>query len=245
MFEKKIIFKSKYKNLLTPPVPIKKLVPDWYKKIPNFTNKLKNFQSPTIKKCVPVLDTFTSGYAILNSVDIIFWTEQLEDNAFNIHWRIPRDIDLEDFPKMNIGIQNHDLSQINEEFIKDDEFPVPLKFLNPWIIETPKEYSCLFTDPLNSSKERAIRIIDGIVDTDTYNHNEINFPFFLKKFKEGETFLLRKGEPIALVFPFKRDNWKMSVESYDIQEKLLKNFKFFNNIVDNYKTKVWKKKSYD
>ena len=122
---------------------------------------------------------------------------------------------------------------------------MPFKFLNPWVIETPKDYSCLFVNPLNSSKDRFIRIIDAIVDTDTYNHNQVNFPFFLKRFKKDETILLKKGEPIALVFPFKRDNWKMSVENLDMEDKLLKDFRFFNNIVDNYKSKTWKRKSYD
>jgi hypothetical protein len=244
MFEKRIVFKSKYKNFLIPPVPIKKLVPDWYKKIPNFTNKLKNYQSPTIKKCVPVLDSFTTGYAILNPVDIIFWSE-VKDNNLDIHWRTPRDVALEDLPKINIGIQTHDISQIHKDFVRDDEFPMPFKFLNPWVIETPKDYSCLFVNPLNSSKDRFIRIIDAIVDTDTYNHNQVNFPFFLKRFKKDETILLKKGEPIALVFPFKRDNWKMSVENLDMEDKLLKDFRFFNNIVDNYKSKTWKRKSYD
>lgn len=244
MFEKRIIFKSKYKDLLTHPVPIKKLVPDWYKQLSNFTDNIKNFQSPTAKKCIPLLDSFTSGYAILNSVDIIFWTE-IVDNTLGINWRISREINLDDYPMINIGIQHHAKNQINEGFVQNDEYDVPFKFLNPWIIQTPKDYSCLFVNPLNSSKERPIRTLDAIVDTDTYNHNEVNFPFFLKKFKEGETFLLKKGEPIILVFPFKRDSWKMSVESFDHQEKLNSNFKLFDNIVDNYKNKVWKKKSYD
>jgi len=37
----------------------------------------------------------------------------------------------------------------------------------------------------------------------------------------------------------------MSVENLDMEDKLLKDFRFFNNIVDNYKSKTWKRKSYD
>ena len=244
MFEKNIIFKSKYKDLLIHPVPIKKLVPNWYKQLSNYMDKIKNFENPTAKKCIPLLDSFTSGYAILNPIDIIFWTERL-NNELQLHWRIPREINVDDYPNINIGIQYHLKNQINEGFVKEDEYEIALKFLNPWIIQTPKEYSCLFVNPLNSSKERLIRILDAIVDTDTYIYNQINFPFFLKKIKEGETFLLKQGEPIALVFPFKRDNWKMKIVDFNNEEKLKNNFDLFSKMADNYKNKVWKKKSYD
>ena len=242
MFEKKIIFKSRYKNLLLHPVPIKKLVPDWYKKLSNFTDKVK--LQKTAKKCMPLLDSFTSGYAILNPLDIIFWTE-IQDDKLAINWRIPDELNLDSYPYINIGIETHETYQINDGFVREDEFTVPFKYLNPWIIETPRDYSCLFVNPFNSSKERSIRTLDAIVETDSYGHNEINFPFFLKKFKDDETFLLKKGEPIVLVFPFRRENWKMQVTNFDTQEKLDKNFGLFNNIVDNYKRKIWRKKSYD
>ena len=47
------------------------------------------------------------------------------------------------------------------------------KILNPWVIETPPGYSCLFLPPLNNADNR-FSIIPGIVDTDTFE-NEINF----------------------------------------------------------------------
>ena len=50
-----------------------------------------------------------------------------------------------------------------------------LKFTNPLVIETSPGWSCLFKSPPNHFSN--IRIIEGIVDTDTY-HRQINFPFF-------------------------------------------------------------------
>ena len=53
--------------------------------------------------------------------------------------------------------------------------------------------------------ENRFELISGIVDTDTYA-NVINFPFILKK--RNEQFLLKKGEAMVQVIPFKREKWK-------------------------------------
>ena len=54
--------------------------------------------------------------------------------------------------------------------------------------------------------EPRFEIISGIVDTDNYI-NTINFPFILHK--RDEQFLIKKGEPMVQVIPFKRESWKM------------------------------------
>jgi len=243
MLQKTIIFKSKYNNLLLHPVPIKKVVPDWFKKLKKYWEQSYNLQNPTAKKCMPLLDSFTSGYAILNPVDIIFWSE-IVDNEKRIQWRINENINLDDYPDINVGIQHHNLNQINDSFVQENEYIVPFKFLNPWVIQTPKNYSCLFLNPLNSGKDRRIRTLDAIVETDNY-FSQVNFPFFLKKIEEEENFILKKGEPIALVFPFQRDNWKMKIQDLDVNEKANNHFSFFSSIVDNYKNNSWRRKNYD
>ena len=57
-----------------PVVPMKKAVPDWYKRVPNFVEEggdtldalLRDggATNRTIRACVPVLDYLTSGYVI-------------------------------------------------------------------------------------------------------------------------------------------------------------------------------------
>jgi hypothetical protein len=84
-------------------------------------------------------------------------------------------------------------------------------------------------------------IISGVVDTDVYI-NLINFPFILNK--RDEQFLIKRGEPMVQVIPFKRDSWKMWSGFY--MEKL--HGKVHNSIknrwMDKYKNLFWKKKSY-
>src|SRR5210317_840397 len=101
---KKITFSSSYKDFILAPLPSKKLVPNWYKKMPNFNGEIKNFQRPTVKKCVPFLDSLTSGYFLLNPMDIVFWKEK-ED----VHWRYPDQVNTNDFPNINVGIELHHL----------------------------------------------------------------------------------------------------------------------------------------
>lgn len=243
MFKKIIEFKSEYEDILPHPVPIKKLVPDWYKKLPNYNDEIKNYQNPTAKKCIPLLDAFTSGYAIINPIEFVFWHDTV-DGEKGIQWRFADSLDLNLYPRINLGIQTHNVNQINKGFLRDNEIHVAFKYLNPWVIQTPKNYSCLFINPLNHGKERCIRTLDAVVETDTYN-TQVNFPFFLKNFDEDKTYVLKKGEPIALVFPFKRDNWKVKVSKLSSKAYTDFNFKFFGNLKDNYKTKIWRKKSYD
>ena len=243
MSSKKIIeFGSTIADRLESPVLTKKVVPDWFKKMPSWLDKDETFHNPTIKGCVPFLDTLTSGYLITNPFDVVFYRK--EDF---IYWKYPRDLpNFVDFAVDNLGIEYHNPNQIAPELVRDDEEHIPFKFLNPWKVTTPKNYSCLFTNPFNSPN-REIRIIDGIVDTDVFR-NQINFPFFIKKLNPEKSFVLKKGYPIALVFPFLRNHWKMETKKFekkDIESLWASSFKLFNTLSNRYREKIWNKKNYD
>ena len=146
----------------------------------------------------------------------------------------------------NVGVQNHTQDQISLSMVYPNEIPLSFKFLNPWLIKTPPGYSCLFTSPFNTEKTDT-RLITGIVDTDKYEAY-VNLPFFLTDWdlNKNTAKLIKKGTPIALVFPFRRDDWEMKV----IKDKKLKDkihlwsWKWFSTLYDSYKTKVWTKKNY-
>lgn len=239
MFEKIIEFTSPHPDWLISPKPAKKCIPEWFKKMKNHFGEFKDYNNPTIKKCVPVLDSITSGYIILNPAEVVF-TQQKDE----VTWRY-KDQLHEYLEEMNLGIELHNTQQISKEMCDSSEYEIAFKYINPWRIKTPKNYSCIFTNPFNNKVDN-IRIITGIVDTDEYKSN-INFPFFLKKMKLGESFVLKKNAPIALVFPFLRDSWKMQIKKEKKNEELTKkeNFKLFSLIEDNYKKCIWKKKKYD
>ena len=243
----KIKFISKYADWLLHPVPVKKVIPDWYKKLQIFVDN--DMHKPTIRKCVPVLDAVSCGYAILAPTDIVFTKSQQENGQMLVKVQLgrPGNIQRPDAEDMNYQVQHHDKIQTNYGPVYDDEMPYTFKLLNPWIVETPPGYSCLFTPPFNTER-RDIRIITGIVDTDQFK-NHVNFPFMMKEYnhENGMVKIIKKGTPIALVFPFKRDDWKMEVvhEPKLYEKQLYKwGWDFFSEFIDIYRNRVWKKKTY-
>ena len=248
----KIEFISKYADWFLHPVPVKKVMPDWYKKLDVLINKNQNM--PTIRKCVPVLDAVSMGYAILAPSDLAFTKEAhetFEDGSCN--YKITGTTGREDLiqkpnpPDLNYKIEGHAQAQVAEDTFYPDEMPMALKLLNPWIIKTPPGYSCIFTPPFNTER-RDIRIITGIVDTDKFL-NHVNFPFALRDWDETKNpiKIVKKGTPIALVFPFKRDDWKMEVKhETKLYEKHMNKWgwDYFSNYIDIYRNKIWTKKNY-
>jgi hypothetical protein len=84
-------------------------------------------------------------------------------------------------------------------------------------------------------------IISGVVDTDNYVET-INFPFILNK--RDEQFLIKKGDPMVQVIPFKRDSFKMWSGFY-LEKAHSKVRNMLNSEwMDRYKKMFWKKKSY-
>jgi hypothetical protein len=110
-----------------------------------------------------------------------------------------------------------------------------LKFMNPWVIETEAGYSCLFTSPLNHMETR-FKILDGIVDTDSY-YSEVNFPF-LWTGGDGE-FFIKKGTPLVQVIPIKREETSIEVCEVNQVKLLNTNAKLGTMMKDRYKTMFW------
>ena len=107
-----------------------------------------------------------------------------------------------------------------------------IKFNNQWIIKTPPGYSCLFIQPLEI-KNNLFKLFPAIVDTDLYDNN-INFPGFVIS---KTNFMINAGDPLMMVFPFKRDAWKMEVTAVLDKSKnkfnILSN-QFFHNVYRNF-----------
>tara|TARA_R100000664_G_C2753672_1_gene141109 strand:+ start:724 stop:1410 length:687 start_codon:yes stop_codon:yes gene_type:complete len=225
MFEKKIKFVATNKNYLDiwpHPKPASRFIPEEYKKLPRFKNS--NLHAPTVKTCVPFLDSLTAGYIIP------FDQDYLVDPVETDFTVVPANKEQNDF-----GF--HGQTQLPKEWQKISGENAG-KFMNKWLIKTPPGYSCLFIKPMNRIEER-FDIISGIVDTDTYI-NTINFPFILRK--RDKQFLIKKGEPMIQVIPFKRDSWKMWAGFYfeKAHAKVLALLQ--SEWMDRYKKMFWSKK---
>jgi hypothetical protein len=214
-----IIFRSDAPEFKLPhPVPASKVVPEWWRKAPGVADQIE-----TMKKCVPILDSLTSGYIIRSHADV--WKRKDQENFFE-------DSRLS-------TITQHMKSQTSFFPVPEEYDPQPYKWTNHWKIKTPKGYSCLFIHPLNSP-QLPFHSFSGIVDTDTHPV-VINFPFVIKKDFDG---LIPAGTPIIQIIPFKREEWESKI--IDNKEKEIEHrvFDVFNPPFSWYKKKSWNKKVY-
>jgi len=227
MFNKKITFCATDQAMVDVwphPQPASKFIPKEYKKLDRLHKK--NYHLLTVKTCIPFLDSMTAGYIIPFDQDYLI---DPTENDFSI---TPANRQPDDF-----GF--HGESQLPKSW-QETMGKNAGKFHNKWLIKTPPGYSCLFIKPMNRMEER-FEIIPGIVDTDEYI-NLINFPFILRK--RDEQFLIKKGEPMVQVIPFKREPWKKWSGFY--LEKLHSKTRnlLISKFIDRYKNLFWKKKSF-
>lgn len=191
-------------HAVLPPLPSKRVVPDWFKKIPGY-----NEEDQTVKKCVPFLDAMTAGYTLLNHIDIVL--SQAKDGELKLDFL---DKKHEQLTKLWPPIQTHPMRQVPGAPL--EQFTI-LKWMSPWVIETPKDYSLLFLPPLNRL-ENPIIPLSGLVDTDTFN-NVVNIPFIHSLLtKGGDKVLIPAGTPMCQVIPVRRDDWETKTTFNDKRE---------------------------
>jgi hypothetical protein len=160
-----------------------------------------NPSSGTVKRCVPFLDALSAGFIIPMWCDVYILAR---DGHINI-----------EFPpnfQQTETLGTHSAAQIPNHPLSNWAYGnVPLKWINPWVVTTDPGVSCLFTSPLNHMETR-FKLLDGVVDTDTY-YNNVNLPF-LWTGGDGE-FFIAKGTPLVQVIPFRREEQHLEVTPID------------------------------
>jgi hypothetical protein len=217
------------------PLPSKKYMPKWYRELkPNkeVLNEKKDsllrsiIKNKTAKKCVPFMDTFTSGYIFETWCDMEIIQE---DNNFLLNWVEGDWTPIEERPPV-------EHFQVPEGY---HQRIVSLK--SPLFIKTPPGYSVLISQPHNRY-DLPFLTLSGIVDTDIHPLFPGNTPLFIKKSFSG---IVPKGTPIMQIIPFKRDSWQsIKDESLKKEGRIAKRMGL--SVVQNwYKDNAWSKKSYE
>jgi len=211
------------------PTPAGKSLPDWYRKMPHSMlgkNKPQNVaengvikNKGTIKACMPVLDVLSCGYTLRLPVDLM--VRRNKENEYEFLWSADNPLDT--------WIEHHPIEQVKANFFTSRQLGSSVyKIIYPFMIGTPKGYSCLFLPPVY--RDNKIEILQGVVCTDEYP--VVNFPFFINT--DEDEFILKAETPFAQVIPFRRENWQMSVEE-DVENVWIKKLqKLKIKIADRY-----------
>lgn len=222
------------------PVPIKAVVPDWYKRSPRFIDGAKKpkilltgrnmdrFEgNRSVKACIPFFEGFVNGYAA------ILW-QDLEvtrtPNGPEFRWLVePAPVDHRDKKGMEL-------------------LPIPAGhgdtqhvWISPFTIQTPPGYSLLITHPLNRY-DLPFTTLSGIHDADALlPHGHL--PFYLREDFEG---IIERGTPIFQIIPFKRDNWKSEDGGDPMRwEAQRRGWEGMTKLVGDYKDRLWQRKKFD
>jgi hypothetical protein len=232
-----IEFKSESALALNyPPVPAKKMVPEWYKELSEhnideqyindaeylYQNNIKT--TKTIKGCIPVQDYLTSGYIIRAHSEILVTPKQFQDYSAYSYMTAETKIDAHRYEQCPVKINN----------AKN----IYMMYINCWRIKVPAVYSCLFYQPKFFLEER-YTLFPAIVDCDVFD-SVVNFPGYVNS---KESFYIKPGDPVMAVFPFKRDAWESSVSLLSDEEKKIPS-KTFHYLHTRYKRVFHKKKNY-
>lgn len=212
------------------PKPATQSIPDWYKELSSYIDNEKKptgsgITDGTIKRCMPVFDSITSGYILYTYVDV--WVSQKD----GMPWY--------EWPSAS-PIEFHPVEQAPTHPNRNGHQVSYPKWTNPWAIQTSPGYSTLFVQPFH--RESVFTILPGVVDTDKYNA-PVNFPFVLNDVNyEG---LIPAGTPMAQVIPFKRESWEMKFGTpEDYQKQSRTTMKLRTKFFDSYKSQFRQLKEY-
>jgi hypothetical protein len=205
-----INFKARTKTefeVQTKPYPAIKKLPKWFLDMQPYHDPTPIYPSDgklhfrnrsanaSFKKCVPLFDGMSSGYIIPLWADVMI--EQENDFPL-IYWKSVLDI-----------FEQH--GESSKKIVPPTGYSnIVYKYLNCWIPQTPKGYSCLIVSPLGYG-DLPFRAIPAIVDTDS-STLELVFPMWVKTGFEG---IVEKGTPMIQIIPFKRDDWDSTFDYYE------------------------------
>lgn len=231
---KKIKFMAATKvvaDRLTPPVPARSGVPEWYRKATRFIGGKMELRevgglNKDLKLCVPFLDALTSGYLVELPADLLV---QRDERGVSFFWHEePQLIEFRD---------KHMASTLPRPSGHDDDLYAWMMY---WAPILPPGYSAMVVHPLNRF-DLPFTTTSGIMDADKYSAGG-QVPFFLRKNFTG---VIPAGTPIMQIIPFKREGWKHEVVPYDQPWMDRMVYSVQRYLYGGYKKLMWQKKEFE
>jgi hypothetical protein len=186
----------------------------------------------TAKKCIPFLDSLTSGYTQELPCDVYFDCNTKEDDPL-IKYRWGGGI-------RPLSTRREETNSSNSMPHFDGYYKTEFHWNTFWEPKTPPGYSTLYFHPANRF-DLPFMTHNAIIDTDKWPITG-PIPFVLKK---GFSGMIPAGTPIYQMIFIKRENWTSEGLKYD--EKYVKNITYSVRkfLQDGYKKQIWSKKEYN
>lgn len=214
-------------KMLIEPVPVKKVLPEWYRLGESEISDTNGEPQPGMKTCAPFLDIMLSGYVLLTPFDI--YVGKNEDGSHNIRWNGPEE--WREF----IGERPKDLGSTIPR--PAGHSPNGLVWSSKWGWKTPRGWSTVVCHPYNRY-DLPFTTLSGLIDSDKFISNG-NIPFFIK---EGWVGVIPAGTPYAQIIPVKRKSWK-KVANYGLITRVYREGTEVRT--KSYKKFLWIKKNYN
>lgn len=215
------------------PQPSKKYVPDWFKSMPIEVKKIDGSGIDyTAKKCMPFIDSLTSGYTQELACDVYVECNTEEDDpAISYRW-------FGDFRPLSTRLEDHKSSNSMPHF--PGYYKTEFHWNTFWEPKTPPGYSTFYFHPANRFDLPFITH-NGIIDTDGWPMTG-PVPFV---FKKGFSGLIPAGTPIYQMLFIKRDIWNSEQGKYDELYNKKTWYSVRRFLTDGYKKQIWSRKEYN
>jgi hypothetical protein len=200
------------------PKPASEFIPDGWKGVPSkmqppfpdendmYKYLGNNSMKRTAKTCPSFVDVFNTGYVIPAPCDI-YLRYNKEEDVYHFETAIP-----------DIPIVIHSQQQYLAH-LKNPQHEFIFKMDNVWSIETPKGYS-IQQLPMFWHHNPDWETAYGILHTDQFH--QLNIQLMLKK-GVTET-LIKQGEPLCYVIPYKRETYDLQLVEFNIKKLITADF---------------------
>lgn len=203
------------------PKPISEVIPEWYKNVPtnlreeyplDYLSKIK-----TVKQCPSFVDIFKYGYVLLAPTDIVL--KYSKQNA-DFTWETPYSWKTNN---NNKPISFHSNGQFVDHLPSNSNYNFVFKINLPFNVFTPKDYMCIQL-PYPYSFNDDWTSIYGKFDTSKVHETNIQIVHTSKK----EEIVIKKGTPLSLYIPVKKDTLDIEVVDFNKRKDLQKRYAKYN-----------------
>tara|TARA_B100000035_G_C20925940_1_gene520714 strand:- start:94 stop:882 length:789 start_codon:yes stop_codon:yes gene_type:complete len=233
-----------FEGIIPEPIPAYKLFPEWFSNMKRVSKCPFRFNPDdslsitidNVKNCPGITDFLKMGY-IVPAWDT-FTFRRVGDNDIRIDW-------------MNTNSGTHYVGHPDDQFPtmpkdKKPNFNSFFKLVSPWMVRTRPGISIMYTTPW-WHRNKIFTTCAGVQHTDVAS-SEVSWMFELnnnKDFKKDDMRsldmdkqIVYEGEPVAVIIPFYRDQFKSEISYVDnVEYRRQRNIAYKSSVISKMKNR--------